>query len=168
MPIKKKTTVPKKTKVPKVIPIPEVPPVVAVRPKWGQPTKYKPEYCDMLIAHMKSGLSFESFSAEIGVHRETLYEWVHAQPAFSDAKKVAYDLNLGFWEKQGVQGLWGDKTLTFNSAVWIFNMKNRHKWRDRQEIEATMHVEQIEREKVKKLSMSELTELVKNTMPTED
>ena len=27
----------------------------------GRPTKYKPEYCEMLIEHMSEGLSFESF-----------------------------------------------------------------------------------------------------------
>lgn len=102
----------------------------------GRPTKYDPSYCEMLITHMEKGYSFESFAAVINVHRETLYAWASTLPEFSDAKKMAFDKNLYFWERMGLTGLMEDKEgLKLNSSVWIFNMKSRHKWRDRHETE---------------------------------
>lgn len=110
--------------------------------KVGRPSKYKPEYCSMLVEHMKTGLSFESFAAVIAVNQDTLHEWAKVHSAFSEAKKDAYALNLLFWEQHGIDGLYNKSTFdresgisetrSLNSTVWIFNMKNRHKWRDKQ------------------------------------
>lgn len=102
----------------------------------GRPTKYKEEYCDMLIRHMESGLSFDSFAAVIKVNRDSLYEWVKVHPEFSDAQKEAYSQNLLFWEKIGISGMVG-RIPDFNATVWIFNMKNRHGWRDKQDVDHT-------------------------------
>ncbi len=99
----------------------------------GQPTKYKPEYCEMLIDHMSQGLSFESFAGKVRVDRDTIYAWVEANPQFSDAKKVGTQLGLLFWEQLGNSGAAGNLP-GFNAASFCFNMKNRYKWRDRQDI----------------------------------
>ena len=111
----------------------------------GRPSKYKPEYCQMLIDHMGSGLSYESFAAVIKVNRDTIYAWEKEYPDFSDAKKIAWDQNLLFWEKLGVdhvlnetldeenedEGVRKRTSKSLNATVWIFNMKNRHKWGDK-------------------------------------
>lgn len=99
----------------------------------GRPPKYRVEHCEMLVQHMAGGLSFESFAAVIGTHRDTLYDWEHSHPEFSDAKKRAVESGRIFWEKMGLGGMSG-KIKGFNSAVWIFNMKNRFKWRDNIEL----------------------------------
>lgn len=99
----------------------------------GQPTKYKPEYCQKLIDHMAKGLSFESFAAECEVHFDSLYEWVKKNPEFSEAKKVGTAQSLRFWEGVGMAGVMGD-LRNFNVAGWIFNMKNRFKWTDKVEV----------------------------------
>ena len=101
----------------------------------GRPSDYKPEFCEELIAHMTKGYSFESFAAVIGVHRDTLYEWVKRHVEFSDAKKRARDAALYWWEKVGEAGLTG-QLKGFNAAVWIFSMKNRFKWTDEKSAEA--------------------------------
>lgn len=95
----------------------------------GQPTRYKPEYCAQLIAHMSSGLSFETFAAVIKVNQDTIHEWAKVHPEFSEAKKEAWSQNMLFWERVGMTGMAG-KIQGFNAAVYIFNMKNRFKWRD--------------------------------------
>lgn len=99
----------------------------------GRPTSYEPRYCSMLEDHMENGMSFESFSAKIGVHRDTLYEWVKVHPEFSDAKKKAHEKCLYFYEAAGVAGMMG-KIKNFNTAAWCFNMKNRFQWTDRADI----------------------------------
>jgi len=102
---------------------------------FGRPTKYKPEYCQMLIDHMKTGLSYETFSAIINVMPATIYNWEKSQPDFLEAKKMAFVESRVFWEKQGVIGLFSDKDgPKLNTGVWAFNMKNRFGWTDRQEV----------------------------------
>jgi len=102
----------------------------------GRPTKYKPEYCDRLIEWMSKGMSFETFGHEVGVVKDTLYGWVREYPEFSDAKKRAFLAAQVFWEKMAIDHMVspnGEDGFTFNTSSWIFNMKNRFKWRDRVE-----------------------------------
>jgi transposase-like protein len=103
----------------------------------GRPSKYKPEYCEQLIEHMEQGLSFEAFAGSIGVCKQTLYTWTEEHEEFLDAKKRATEKSRLFWEKMGIDNIInvsefkGDST-SLNSAVWVFNMKNRFGWRDKQ------------------------------------
>lgn len=99
--------------------------------KTGRPTKYDESFCEMLIKHRKEGLSFESFGAVVKVDRETLYEWAKVHPAFSNARKLAEQECLSFWEKAGVRGM--NMGKDFNAPVWIFSMKNRFPdlWKDK-------------------------------------
>ncbi len=108
----------------------------------GRPSKYKPEYCKMLIDHMSTGLSFDSFAAVVSVNQDTLHEWAKVHEIFSESKKIAFANSLIFWEQQGIDGLYSTveysddgkplKSKSINASVYIFNMKNRFKWRDKQ------------------------------------
>lgn len=105
---------------------------------FGRPSKYRPEYCELLVQHMRQGLSFESFGAEVYAHKETLYQWVKRYPDFHDAKKMGTEFCRSFWERMGVAGAAG-KIEGFNNATWIYNMKCRFskEWRDIQQIQHT-------------------------------
>lgn len=96
--------------------------------KPGQPTKYKPEYCDMLIEHMRNLHSFETFAVDINVDRDTLYEWCKVHKEFSDAKKRGRLALQKGMENVG-KGLMTGK-LKGNVAAWIFYAKNTTPWRD--------------------------------------
>lgn len=110
--------------------------------KVGRPTKYKPEFCQKLIEHMSTGLSYESFASVAGVNRSVLYDWESVFPEFLEAKEAAFGQCLLFWEQAGIDGLYNTvemdengkaiKSKALNATIWIFNMKNRFKWRDRQ------------------------------------
>jgi hypothetical protein len=90
----------------------------------------------MLIDHMgKQGLSFESFGGVVGVDRDTLYAWTEKFKAFSDAKRLGAQANLLFWEKLGNAGTAG-QLPGFNQAAWNINMKNRHNWREKVDVDA--------------------------------
>lgn len=101
---------------------------------------------------MATGLSYASFSAVVKKNIDTLYEWGKVYPEFSEAKKVAFAENLIFWEKVGIDGLHSiteyvdgkpQSSKTLNATIWIFNMKNRHKWRDKQPDESEVIVNNI-------------------------
>ena len=96
----------------------------------GRPTKYRKEYCEMLLEHQAKGLSFASFAGLVKVTHETLNEWAKKYPDLSAAKKKGNSECLLFWERMGIQGAAG-KLKGFNTAAWIFQMKNRFQWRDR-------------------------------------
>lgn len=107
--------------------------------KVGRPTKYKPEYCEMLIEHMSQGYSYETFGAVVDCSKQTVYDWEEHFPEFVDAKKRAFTKCQQFWEKLGIDNIisrssreYGSETL--NTGVWVFNMKNRFKWTDRVEV----------------------------------
>ena len=99
----------------------------------GRPTKYRPEFDEMLIDHMAGGMSFESFAGVIGVCRATLYNMSDANPSFLDARKIGMEKCRFFWEKLGI-GATAGKVENFNATCWIFNMKNRFGWRDKKDI----------------------------------
>ncbi len=75
------------------------PTVEVVEDKGGAPTKYEPRFCQMLIARCKNGKSFESFGSEVGVDRDTLYEWAKEHREFSDAKAIGKQHLLDFYEE---------------------------------------------------------------------
>ena len=110
----------------------------------GRPTKYKPEYCQMLIEHARQGLSFESFAAVINVNIDTIYHWCTLFPEFSEAKKMATCHSRLFWESMGVSGVKGF-IPNFSTSGWIFNMKCRFGWRDGSEVskQTTRQVEEV-------------------------
>lgn len=97
----------------------------------GRPSKYKREYCEMLIEHLDSGLSFESFAGLISVNRDTLYEWTRKHVEFSDAKKIGVEKGVLFWEKVARSAIMGQIPNCSNSTL-IFTLKNRLGWHDRQ------------------------------------
>lgn len=74
----------------------------------GQPTKYKPEYCQALIEHMEKGGSFASFAAVARVCIDTVFEWAKIYPEFSDAKKQGTGLLLAFDERVNALGRSGN------------------------------------------------------------
>jgi hypothetical protein len=88
----------------------------------------------MLYEHMKEGLSFQSFGGVVGVSIETLYTWEEKYTEFLDAKKRGKASCLLWWEKLGRAGTAG-RISNFNTASWIFNMKNRFEWRDKKDID---------------------------------
>lgn len=93
----------------------------------GRPDTYRKEYCEMLIAHMAEGYSFESFAANIRSYHEIMYDWCERHPDFLQAKKIGHDLSRKYYEQIG-KGLTLGKIPGGSVASWIFIMKNRFSW----------------------------------------
>jgi transposase len=106
----------------------------------GRPTKYDPEMCEKAVEFLSEGLSIQAMAGEMGVCKDTIYEWMKVHPEFSDAIKRGVAKGALFWEKIGRAGASG-KIKGFNPAAWIFTMKNRFKWTDRVEVSGTEDAE---------------------------
>ena len=99
----------------------------------GRPTKYKPEYCEMLLTHMKMGMTYTSFAGhpDVLVNVDTLYQWEKDYPEFSEAKSVGRAASEYFFLEAGHASLFDKQN--FNTTMWYMMMKNIHGWRDKQE-----------------------------------
>ncbi len=64
----------------------------------GAPTKYRPEYCEQLVEHMKQGKSFWTFASIVSVTWETLSEWCRVHPEFSEAKRLGRVHEMEWWD----------------------------------------------------------------------
>ena len=113
----------------KKAPLPYLKPPVQKAPEpntGGRPSKYDPQYCQMLKDHMAKGYSFETFGAIAGVCRATLYNWLETYPDFKTAKKQAYTLSLHFWESIAIDHINSPKgTKSFHFGLWRFIMQCR-------------------------------------------
>lgn len=88
----------------------------------GQPTKYRPEYCDEVIELGKEGKSVAQMCAHFDISRQTIDNWASQNPAFLEAftrAKVHMQAKL---EEMGFNGLTSDK---FNSTLWAKTMSAR-------------------------------------------
>jgi hypothetical protein len=99
----------------------------------GRKSKYDPKYCDELIEHMSEGYSLEGFAGKLMVSKMTIYAWVDAHPEFAEAKQVGESAARYWFEKVANLAMKG-RIENFNATVYIFNMKNRFGWRDKQEV----------------------------------
>ena len=115
-------------------------------PERGRPTKYKPEYCELVVEYMAKGFSLEAFAGHVDVNSDTVHEWKKVHPDFSDAVTRGVAKCREFWEELGIQGLWnistgGGVSRSMNSTMWTFNMKNRFKWRDQIDVKSDEKVQ---------------------------
>jgi transposase-like protein len=100
----------------------------------GRPTTYNPEYADRAIEMGKQGASIVEIACDIGVSRQTLYNWRDANPEFLDAITRAAEESQSWWERKGRDSL---TTAGFQSSVWSRSMAARfpQDWREKTETE---------------------------------
>lgn len=97
----------------------------------GRPSKYKDAYANEAVEFLARGFSITAFAGEIGVHRDTIYEWAENIPEFSDALKIGKAKGARYWEDRLQSTEAGGPQIT----AAIFALKNRvaEEWRDKQE-----------------------------------
>lgn len=102
----------------------------------GRPTKYRPEFCDRVIAMGGEGKTLAEMADGLDIDRSTLNDWCVKHETFSRAVKRGLEKAQAWWESQGRLATFGG-TEGFNATSYIFQMKNRFKddWRDKVEQE---------------------------------
>lgn len=81
----------------------------------GHPTDYRKEYCERVIELGKQGFSYAEMAADIGISKQTLYNWRDAHEEFFDALNIARTNSQAWWENVGRNALFADK---FQSGVY--------------------------------------------------
>lgn len=95
----------------------------------GRPTDYRPNYCEELISLMATGLSLTAAAAELGFHRQRVYEWAEKHDELADAINLARGKRVLFLEKR----LLSDGTPSPAMTGTIFALKNAdaEEWREK-------------------------------------
>jgi hypothetical protein len=99
----------------------------------GRPSSYDPEFADRVIPFMADGYSLTAFAGEIGVSRQTIYNWAERHPEFLDAVKTGEAASQLWWERRN-RGF--AETGEGNATAIIFGLKNRaaEDWCDKRDI----------------------------------
>ncbi len=100
----------------------------------GRPTDFKKNYGDEILNLMASGLSLAASAAELGFHRQRVYDWVEKHPEFSDTIKLAKSKRQLFLERR----LLSAETSPIITST-IFALKNAapDDWREKIETNHT-------------------------------
>jgi hypothetical protein len=115
--------------------------------------KYKPEFCEMLVAHMEQGFSFDSFPAKIDIARSTMYKWFDEIPEFQNARELGEAKSMQFYEtllRTKATGIAADRgrldPKKMDTTALIFAMKCRFRktYGEKQEVQHTGESMKIE------------------------
>ena len=126
----------------------------------GRPSKYRDEYCQMLVDHMADGASATSFAASIDVSRSTITEWADVHPEFSAALTRGKAKRAAWWAKVARNNaVTGDGS----APITIFGLKNMgpEDWSDKSSVDHTTGGEKLSQGlDTSKLSTEALKELM--------
>ena len=102
----------------------------------GRPEVYTKELADELAKTLpnmfQDGESVAEVCVKLDCSKESFYKMIGISPLFSDAYKKGLDKSEAWWTTLGRAGSAGKHAI--QPATWIFNMKNRFSWKDKQEI----------------------------------
>lgn len=101
----------------------------------GRPTDYRPHYGEAIIELMTTGLSLTAAAAELGFHRQRVYEWEEAHPEFADAVKLARGKRTLKLERDLLMAPDGP---TVTSRIFALKNAAPDEWREKQEVEMNM------------------------------
>lgn len=100
----------------------------------GRPTDFNPAYAEEILQLMAEGLSLAAAAAELGIHRQRVYEWEEVHAEFADTIKLARSKRQLFLERRLLAAK--DGPVVTSS---IFALKNAagEDWRDKTDHELT-------------------------------
>lgn len=110
----------------------------------GRPTDYTKTMGDEILKLMAQGLSLAAAAAEIGIHRQRVYEWVDRHPDFADTVKLAQSKRQLFLERRLLDTSLAGPQIT--STIFALKNTNHEDWRDKREVEHSGNMEVTSKE----------------------
>lgn len=102
----------------------------------GRPKKYTTAVIKRLSEELpemfRDGQSVEEVCAELKMSKQTFYQLRDDNPNFSNAYERGLEMSAAWWHRLGRQG--AAAQVDIQPATWVFNMKNRFNWKDRNEL----------------------------------
>lgn len=100
--------------------------------KIGRPTDFKKAYGDEILSLMAVGLSLAASAAELGFHRQRVYEWMERHPEFADTVKLAQVKRQLFLERRLLSA---DSGPVVTSTIFALKNAGPEDWREKQEVD---------------------------------
>ena len=100
----------------------------------GRPTDFKPQYAEEILQLMAEGLSLAAAAAELGIHRQRVYDWEANHPEFADTIKLARSKRQLFLERRLLKA---DSGPVVTSSIFALKNAAGDDWREKQEHELT-------------------------------
>lgn len=88
----------------------------------GRPSKYKPEFCEQILAMGQEGLSPAQMAYEFDVCQDTLENWASLHADFFEALARAKTAAEAYWTNYGMERL---GTNEFQAPTWLKTMQAR-------------------------------------------
>ncbi len=98
----------------------------------GRPTDFKPAMGEEILEQMAQGFSLAAAAAELGIHRQRVYEWMERHPEFADTVKLAQVKRQRFLESRL---LTADAGPVVTSTIFALKNAGPEDWRDKREVE---------------------------------
>jgi len=118
----------------------------------GRPTDYSDGLGEAILAKMEEGLSLAAAAAELGIHRQRVYEWEDRYEDFADTVKIARGKRQAFLERRLLSATEGP---VVTSSIFALKNASPDDWRDKTQVETTSTVKI---EHTRKLDISLLTD----------
>jgi hypothetical protein len=102
----------------------------------GRPTKYKPEYCERVIALGKEGYSHAELAADLEVDKASMYRWAEEHEDFRTALHAAKTYEQAWFEREARSNM---KNRDFNANLWYRSAASRFRedYTERKETQLT-------------------------------
>lgn len=101
----------------------------------GRPTKKTEQRVEALLQSLRAGASRQRAAALAGIHRDTLYEWMKQDPAFSDAIEKAEAFAESRFLARVATAAENEKS--WQAAAWILERRFPNEWRRREGVEVS-------------------------------
>lgn len=100
----------------------------------GRPTDFKETYGEEILSLMASGLSLAAAAAELGIHRQRVYDWLKIHPEFADTIRLAQVKRQLFLERR-LLGAEAGPVVT--STIFALKNAGPDDWREKVDHELT-------------------------------
>jgi len=97
-------------------------------------TSYKPEMCEKMLPFFAQGMDVPEVAKELGISKRSFYRYIEQHEEFAQAYEDGKAMSEAWWHKQGRLAV-SDPEHKINATIWIFAMKNKFGWRDKQDLE---------------------------------
>jgi hypothetical protein len=100
----------------------------------GRPTDFRPNFGEEILSLMAEGLSLAAAAAELGIHRQRVYDWLDKHPEFADTIALAKGKRQLFLERKLIKA---ENSQSVTSAIFALKNAAGEDWREKQSVEHT-------------------------------
>jgi len=100
----------------------------------GRPTDFQEGYGEEILSLMAAGLSLAAAAAELGIHRQRVYDWLKSHPEFADTIRLAQAKRQLFLERRL---LTADAGPVVTSTIFALKNAGPEDWREKIDHELT-------------------------------